>query len=306
MRRSSWARRSIRRRDNLHPERQAGVGSSPGMDTKTMRTGLTIGEFATVTHLSVRTLRRYHESGLLTPAKVDPDTNYRYYLPDQIATAQVIHRLRELDVPLAEVRSIITTDDPHQRAELIAGHLHRLEAELDRTRAAVVSLRQLLLPDAAALDVELRSVPARTVVAISSAQVRLEDSLGWFDRAMGELDAAFPPAERSGPPGGRYANELFTGGSGAMTVFRPVRRPRGVGRIRVVDLDPAELAVAVHAGQHDDIDVTYGRLGNWVASHALGVTGPVHETYLVGPRDTGDVRRWRTEIGWPVFRLALG
>ncbi|MFY1697837.1 MerR family transcriptional regulator [Solwaraspora sp. WMMA2101] len=270
-----------------------------------MRTGLTIGQFATVTHLSVRTLRRYHESGLLAPAKVDPDTSYRYYLPDQIATAQVIHRLRELDVPLAEIKSIITTDDPQQRAELIAGHLHRLEAELDRTRAAVVSLRQLLLPDAAVLDVELRSVPSRTVVAIS-AEVRLENSLAWFDRAMDDLEEAFPPDERSGPAGGRYANELFTGGTGVMTVFRPVHHPRSDGRIKVVDLPAADLAVAVHAGPHDDIDVTYGRLGNWVASHALAVDGPVHETYLTGPRETGDARRWRTEIGWPVFRLSPG
>ncbi|MFV2086723.1 MerR family transcriptional regulator [Micromonospora sp. LOL_021] len=270
-----------------------------------MRTGLTIGEFATVTHLSVRTLRRYHESGLLVPANVDPDTNYRYYLPDQIATAQVIHRLRELDVPLTEIKSIIATDDPHHRAELIAGHLNRLEAALDRTRAAVVSLRQLLRPDAAALAVELRSVPARTVAAIS-AQVRVEDSVAWFSQAMDELDVAFPPAERTGPPGGRYANELFTSGAGAMTVFRSVRSPRRDGRIEVLDLPAADLAVAVHPGPHDDIDVTYGRLGNWVASHALSVDGPVHETYLAGPRDTGDARRWRTEIGWPVFRLTPG
>ncbi|TWJ21265.1 DNA-binding transcriptional MerR regulator [Micromonospora endolithica] len=275
------------------------------MGTVTMRKGLTIGEFATVTHLSVRTLRRYHESGLLTPARVDPYTNYRYYLPDQIATAQVIHRLRELDVPLAEVKSIIATADPHQRAELIAGHLRRLESELDRTRAAVVSLRQLLRPDAAALDVELRSVPARTVAAIS-AKVRIEDSLAWFDTAMDELDSAFPQAERAGPPGGRYANDLFTEGAGTLTVFRPVRRPRGDGRIEVVDLPATDLAVTVHAGPHDDIDVSYGRLGDWVVSHALGIDGPVHETYLAGPRDTGDARRWRTEIGWPVFRLTPG
>jgi DNA-binding transcriptional MerR regulator len=43
-----------------------------------MRTGLTIGEFATLSHLSVRTLRRYHEAGLLEPAAVDPSTGYRY------------------------------------------------------------------------------------------------------------------------------------------------------------------------------------------------------------------------------------
>ncbi|MET7877585.1 MerR family transcriptional regulator [Micromonospora profundi] len=267
-----------------------------------MRKGLTIGEFATVSHLSVRTLRRYHEAGLLEPATVDPHTNYRYYLPDQIATAQVIHRLRQLDVPLAEVKSILATDDTTQRAELISGHLRRLEAELDRTRAAVVSLRQLLHPDAAALDVDLRSVPARTVAAIRE-QVRQEDALAWFDAAMDELDEAFPPAERSGPSGGQYDNELFTDGAGVMTVFRPVRDPRARGRIEVVELPSVDLAVAVHQGSHDDIDVTYGRLGAWVVSHALGVAGPVHETYLAGPRDTGDPGRWRTELGWPVFRV---
>jgi hypothetical protein len=34
------------------------------------------------------------------------------------------------------------------------------------------------------------------------------------------------------------------------------------------------------------------------------VAGPVRERYLSGPRDTPDAAAWRTEIGWPVFRLA--
>jgi DNA-binding transcriptional MerR regulator len=270
-----------------------------------MRPGLTIGEFATLTHLSVRTLRRYHEAGLLEPATVDPVTGYRYYTAEQIPPAQVIHRLRQLDVPLAEVKSILATDDPRRRADLITGHLRRLEDELDRTRAAVVSLRQLLRPDPADLQVELRSVAARTVAAISG-QVALDCAVAWYDAAMAELDAAFPPAERIGPPGGHYANELFTEGAGAMSVFRPVHAPRTSGRIEVVDLAAADLAVAVHAGPHDDIDVTYGRLGAWVVEHALVVDGPIHETYLVGPRDTDVPDRWRTEIGWPIFRVTPG
>ncbi|MDZ4267882.1 MAG: MerR family transcriptional regulator [Mycobacterium sp.] len=268
-----------------------------------MQSQLTIGEFATLTHLSVRTLRRYHEAGLLEPAEVDPFSGYRYYEAEQIPTAQVIHQLRRLDVPLVEVQSILATDDPQQRAEVIAGHLSRLEAELNRTQAAVVSLRRLLSPDPADVHVELRSVPARTVVAITD-RVRVGDSLSWYDSAMAELDAAFPPGERTGPPGGHYANELFAHGAGVMTVFRPVRAPRPSGRIEVVELPAADLAVAEHPGPHDDLDVTYGRLGAWVVTHALAVDGPIHEIYRVGPRDTEDPTRWRTEIGWPVFRLA--
>jgi DNA-binding transcriptional MerR regulator len=267
-----------------------------------VRTGLTIGEFATLSHLSVRTLRRYHEAGLLEPAAVDPWTGYRYYSAEQIPPAQVIRRLRDLDVPLAEVKAILATGDPQRRAELITGHLQRLEGELDRTKAAVMSLRRLLRPGAADLHVELRSVPARTVATISG-HVRREEVLPWYDDAMAELDTAFPTSDRTGPPGGIYANELFTHAAGTMIVFRPVREPRELGRIAVTELPAAELAVTVHPGSHDDLDVTYGRLGAWVTGHALAVNGPVHETYLAGPRDTSAPSQWRTEIGWPIFRL---
>ncbi len=177
-----------------------------------MRSQLTIGEFATVTHLSVRTLRRYHEAGLLEPASVDPLSGYRYYAPDQIPTAQVIHQLRRLDLPLVEVRSILATDDPQERAEVIAGHLRRLEAELTRTQAAVVSLRRLLRPDPPTFTSSCGRCPPEPSPAITE-QARLGDSVRWYDDAMAELDEAFPPAERTGPPGGQYANALFAHGA---------------------------------------------------------------------------------------------
>ena len=107
-------------------------------------------------------------------------------------------------------------------------------------------------------------MPVRTVAAIKG-HVQLDKSLEWYDSAMAELDAAFPPAERTGPPGGQYSNELFTDGTGEFVVFRPVRVPRPAGRIEVIELPAVELAVTVHPGPHDDIDVTYGRLGAWVS-----------------------------------------
>lgn len=66
-------------------------------------------------------------------------------------------------------------------------------------------------------------------------------------------------------------------------------------------LHPTELAVTVHQGPHDDIDVTYGALGVYVETNGLAIAGPVREVYAVGPRDTEDSSLWRTEIGWPVF-----
>ena len=59
-----------------------------------MATELTIGAFSRITHLSVKTLRHYHEWGLLEPATVDPDSGYRLYSPAQVPAAQVIRRFR--------------------------------------------------------------------------------------------------------------------------------------------------------------------------------------------------------------------
>ncbi|MGY1640568.1 GyrI-like domain-containing protein [Geodermatophilus sp. SYSU D00703] len=232
---------------------------------------------------------------------MDPASGYRYYTADQIPIAQVIHRLRELDVPLPDVQRILRSPDPGARAVLVADHLQRLEAELDRTRAAVASLRRLLQPEPAPLDVELRAVPATTVAAVED-DVDRDHVLDWYAGAMAELDAMV--RERTGAPGGLYDNALFETGRGHLLVYRPSADPPRSGRVHPVTLPAVELAVTTHSGGHDDIDVTYGELGAWVVRNALVVAGPVRERYLVGPRDTADPAAWRTEVGWPVFRVA--
>ncbi|WP_394615289.1 MerR family transcriptional regulator [Lentzea sp. JNUCC 0626] len=263
---------------------------------------LTIGEFSRLTHLSVRTLRRYHEAALLEPAVVDEFTGYRYYSVDQIPTAQVIHRLRELDVPLSDVQRILRTPDPDVRATLVADHLQRLEDVLDRTRAAVVSLRRLLRPDPAPIDVELRAEPARTVAAVE-AVVEHGDVEAWFAGAVAELEAAVGAAA-TGPLGGNYDNALFEEERGRALVYLPTAAPPRTGRVHPVVLPAVELAVTTHVGEHDSVEVTYGALGTWVVENAMSVAGPVREVYLAGPRDSSDPAAWRTEIGWPVFRVS--
>jgi DNA-binding transcriptional MerR regulator len=262
---------------------------------------LAIGEFSRVTHLSVRTLRRYHDAGLLEPATVDPASGYRYYTADQIPTAQVIHRLRELDVPLPDVQRILRSPDPGTRAALVSDHLQRLESELDRTRAAVASLRRLLRPESAPLGVELRAVPVATVAAVED-DVEHEHIIDWYAGAMAELDAVV--REPTGVPGGLYDNALFETGRGHLLVYRPTTHPPRTGRVHPVALPAVELAVTTHIGEHDDIDVTYGELGAWVVSNALVVAGPVREAYLVGPatpqtRPPGAPKSAGPSSGWP-------
>jgi DNA-binding transcriptional MerR regulator len=269
-----------------------------------MRAHVTIGDFSRASHLSVKTLRHYHEVGLLEPSEVDPGNGYRYYVEDQIPVAQVIRRLRGLQMPVAEVRSVLASPDPEVRNRLIVAHLDRLEADLARTRAAVAELRELLERPQTPRAVEHRTVQARTAIAIRE-MIDREDLLAWWQGALGELHAILGAQglEPVGPAGGMYASEIFQHGHGDATVFIATDgAARAVGRVERLVVPPAELAIMRHHGSLANGDLTYGELGAHVMGHEISVDGPLREYYLVGFLDTDDPDQWETEIGWPIFR----
>jgi DNA-binding transcriptional MerR regulator len=269
---------------------------------------LTIGEFSRITHLSVKTLRHYHEVGLLQPADIDPGTGYRHYRTAQIPTAQVIRRFRSVNMPVEAVKAVLAAPDLEARNALISAHLRRLEDELAQVQLSVASLRNLLEPATSPIEVEHRTVPATNAVGIHEI-VDLEDLLPWYHGALGELYANVAAQDQrpSGASGGLFSSDLFQYERGEATVFVPLEGDlRPIGRVTSLVVPAAELAVTVHPGEHTDIDVTYGALGSYVTEHALAVDGPVREYYPVDARSTGDAAQWRTEIGWPIFETEAG
>jgi DNA-binding transcriptional MerR regulator len=275
-----------------------------------MHRSLPIGDFSRATHLSVKTLRRYHRIGLLEPADVDPRTGHRRYTTDQISTAQVIRRFRSLGMPLAEIIAVISAPDVPTRNALISGHLSRLEATLERAQRAAASLCDLLQPPAGSgpAEIERRQVPATPAAAVRDV-LDLEDAASWFQGALGELYATIAAQELTpaGHAGGVFASELFTHERGEATVYVPCAGPvRPTGRVTAVTVPPVEVALITHLGSRYDVDRAYGSLGSYVAEHALAAKGPLREFYAVGARETADEALWRTEIGWPIFHTAPG
>jgi len=278
-------------------------------------TTLTVGELSRLSHLPVRTLHHYHEVGVLVPALVDPATGYRRYTLDQVETAHLARRLRDVRMPLPEMAAVLATGDPAAREAGIAAHLDRLQRELAETATAVTSLRALLATPPAEHGVTFRDLPAQRAVAFAGDVERA--AVGdWCAAAYPRLYAAVGTlhAIPDGPGAALYDPGWFEEGGGRMTAFVPVRPEPGAdvpapeahgpavpaGRVVLVTLPAQRLAVALHAGTFEDLDLTYGRLGRHVLGHGIGAAGPLRETYLVSPADTDDADALRTEIGWPV------
>lgn len=90
---------------------------------------LSIGEFAAATQLSPKALRIYDEQRLLIPARIDTATGYRYYSSDQVPLGRLVRTLREMNLALTDIASVIAAKD--DRPQLLA----RLAQEIDERYA---------------------------------------------------------------------------------------------------------------------------------------------------------------------------
>src|SRR5204863_6321244 len=105
----------------------------------------TIGEFSKVTGLTVKTLRFYHDRGLLVPALVDERTGYRYYDARQIDKARVITQLRGLEFSLEQIAAILKScDDEADILDALQSQRARLEETIRQYRDVVASLDQII------------------------------------------------------------------------------------------------------------------------------------------------------------------
>ncbi|WP_433163492.1 MerR family transcriptional regulator [Kribbella sp. CA-247076] len=105
---------------------------------------LTISEFARLVGLAPSALRFYDDCGVLPPAAVDETNGYRYYDRAQEPRARLLRDLRELGLPLAEVRQALDAT-PSDLAAIVRAHLQTLEAQTAAAQTAADNLLTTLL-----------------------------------------------------------------------------------------------------------------------------------------------------------------
>lgn len=268
---------------------------------------MTIGDFSRAVRLSAKTLRFYHQNGILTPAVIDHQNGYRLYAADQITDAQIVRVLRGFEMPIESIREVLAAQDIESRTELMTEHLERMQRKLDETRAAVLGLRAILEPPNPPIQITHRSIAETRVVAISES-IALTELGRWFRRSVDHLTSIAGNAEpeSTGSYGGMWPNALFAEGLGTATVFLTLRSGFDESSVNdpatIMVLPAVELAVATHNGPDVAVPRVYAALGTHVARHELATDAPVRETYISG--FPGIDQHSVTEIGWPIFRIS--
>ena len=94
---------------------------------------LTTGEFARLCGVSKHTLFHYDELGVFSPA-VKAENGYRYYSMAQIDVFFVISTLKELDIPLREIKAYLDRRSPEELVRLLQGEARLLDEKIRRLR----------------------------------------------------------------------------------------------------------------------------------------------------------------------------
>ena len=263
---------------------------------------ISIGRFAGLTGISANTLRRYDETGLLSPALTDPFTGYRMYALEQLDVGILIRLLRDLDVPLDEVKSLMAAGGPDEMKTALAHHRERMverHAELERIVAridAALEEERGLLP----YELELVALPPLWIVSCrtTTSRPRLDETL---DRCLAKIDGelAAGGASAAGRELVLYHNPLqwYVGldVEVCFAVDRAVAESLGGRR-----LSGGAALRTVYRGPWDDIWQAYSAMLARIARRGYEVSGPVREFYVVDERETDDPQRYLTEITWPV------
>src|SRR5215510_6815926 len=132
---------------------------------------LSTGAFADLTRLSLKALRLYHQLDILRPLHTDPQTGYRYYGPDQLLRARMIRNMRDMDMPLAEIRRVLAVADVSQaQVELVIHQYLELRTrQLEQIRMLARQFIQQLKPEAnkMSLEVEVKDIPTQQIISIT-------------------------------------------------------------------------------------------------------------------------------------------
>ena len=154
-----------------------------------MKRLFSISETAKIVKMTTETLRHYDRIDLVKPCKVDEWTGYRYYSQQEIVRLNTIRTLRCMELPLSEIKKILSYDDFHQildtlkQAEKNADEkIAELNDAKEKVRRARSYYESKLQEEGPADSPMVKYFPQRTILLSETLETPTLDNLWNYHR----------------------------------------------------------------------------------------------------------------------------
>jgi DNA-binding transcriptional MerR regulator/effector-binding domain-containing protein len=260
-----------------------------------------IGEFSKITGLTVKTLRFYHEQGVLRPSCVDDHTGYRYYDAHKVEAARAITRLRELEFTLAEIAEILGdfTDDA-ELVDFLERQQTAIAAKIAHLKNVKVSLAEIITKEREAQTMSRNpsfAVEEKTVPSQLIAGVRMKGRYCECGQGFAKIGRRF---------GWRICGRAFLlhydceykENDADFEACMPIRKGASGDGISVRELPGGRCVTLIHQGPYEELGRAYEKVLDYIKQRGYEIQSPSREIYLKGPGMIfkGNPRKYLTEI----------
>jgi len=270
-----------------------------------MKTSYSIGEFSQITGLSVKTLRFYHEKGILIPSAVDEATNYRFYGAAKIEKARVIRCLRQMEFSIEDIATVL--GECQDEADIL-NYLERqknvLQQRIQEDRDIVRSLSEIILKEKAAqrlLGSNRFAVEEKTVEAVLIAGIRMRGKYRDCGAGFSRLGKAVG-RQICGKPFCLYYDGEYREDDANFEPCVPIRKEVAVDGIAIRTLPGGRCLSLVHRGPYDQLGRSYAKILEQADERKWKIALPTREIYVKGPGliFRGNPQNYLTEIQLPL------
>ena len=263
-----------------------------------------IGEFSRMTTLTIKSLRLYHEKGLLVPDEVDDFTGYRYYSRKNFETARSIRILKSMDFSLAEIRDILDEfDDESEILDQLENKLLSIRKKIQRYESISLSIEQVIQQERESdmkiqsqFEVEEKDLPTQ-LIAGHRMRGKYSDAgkgITLVAKKMGRFI--------SGKPFTLYHEFEYKEEDADFETCFPVRKGQDNEDVTVRELPGAKAATLIHKGPYDTLHDSYQKLFAYTKDKDYEIALPLREVYLKGPGMIfrGNPKNYLTELQFVV------
>lgn len=246
-----------------------------------------IGDFSLISRLSIKTLRYYHECGLLEPSLIDPESGYRYYDEKCLERVRTIQELRNLDFSIKEIKEIL--DNCQDDSELL-DYMSNKQSEISRKIANYENMDKKLAAFIKqtrqteevhemnkSADIVIKDIPD---VLIASIRFR-----GQYQDAGTYFSKLFKQCGRhtNGSPFFLYYDTDYKEEDADIEACVSVKAPVENDGIKSRVLKGGQAITIVHKGPYDTLGDSYKQLIDYAIRTGLKTIIPSREIYLKGP-----------------------
>jgi DNA-binding transcriptional MerR regulator len=259
-----------------------------------------IGEFSLITSMSIKTLRLYHQKGILVPAEVDASSGYRYYDEANCETANSIKVLKEFDFSLAEIKDLLDAcNDESDMLVQLEAKLKQVESTIDQYRDISRSIESIIeFEKESAMDknreFEIEEKDLDTIL-IAGHRMRgryqeIGKGLGLVCKKMGR--------HANGKPMTLYYDGEYKEDDADFEPCVPVRKGKDADGIMIRELKGGRCVSLIHKGSYETLRNSYKKLFGHINEKGYKTATPTREVYKKGPGliFKGNPKNYLTEI----------